>query len=154
MIHAKVFVNAKEDTKGSDQFNLLAGEEGNYDPLAGIDMSDRPLFVQFCANDPEILLAAAKKVQDRCDAVDINLWVSSVSLCVRSSLLMSDGIFSSGCPQGIAKRGNYGAFLQDDWDLIRSLSMSSDSPRSKSKLIRRFQISLNITREPLGPSDS
>lgn len=73
MIHAKVYVQAKEDTRGSDQFNLTFGEEGSYDPLAGIEGGDRPLFVQFCANDPEVLLAAAKRVESRCDAVDINL---------------------------------------------------------------------------------
>lgn len=33
--------------------------------------------MQFCANDPEALLAAAKKVEHRCDAVDINLCVSN-----------------------------------------------------------------------------
>jgi len=34
---------------------------------------DRPLVVQFCGNNPETLLKAAKYVENHCDAVDINL---------------------------------------------------------------------------------
>jgi hypothetical protein len=33
----------------------------------------RPVFAQFCANDPKTLLAAARHVEADCDYVDLNL---------------------------------------------------------------------------------
>lgn len=61
---------------------------------------DRPLFVQFCANDPAVLQSAARHVDGgECDYVDLNL----------------------GCPQRIAKRGHYGAFLMDDLPTVKTL---------------------------------
>ena len=57
MFHAKLF---SQDPKYRNNM---------FQPCA----QDRPLVVQFCANDPDILLAAAKYVEDDCDAVEINL---------------------------------------------------------------------------------
>ena len=85
MLHARLFL---ENEHYRNEHLTLCG--------AG---EDRPLLVQFCANDPKILLGAARLVQDNCDAVDINL----------------------GCPQRIAKKGRYGAFLMDDLGTVEAM---------------------------------
>ena len=71
---------------------------------------DRPLLVQFCANDPDMLLQAAKIVAPHCDGVDINF----------------------GCPQRIARRRRYG--VRFSWTtgppsaLIRKLDEELEVP--------------------------
>ena len=50
---------------------------------------DRPLVAQICGDDPDVVLKAAQMLEGEVDAIDLNF----------------------GCPQGIAKRGHYGAFL-------------------------------------------
>lgn len=71
-----------------------------FGPTEGsVEADDRPLVVQFAGNDPEVLLAAAKHVQHRCNAVDVNF----------------------GCPQKIAKRGRYGAWLLHEPELMEQL---------------------------------
>ena len=61
--------------------------------------TDRPLWIQFCSNDPEDLVNAATYVQSYCDYIDLNL----------------------GCPQRIARKGNYGAFLMDQIPLVERM---------------------------------
>lgn len=100
MLHARLF---KETPRFRDEHfqptrDSLVSKEKSLSPpwLDGNPEIDRPLFVQFCANKSDDLLEAARYVAPYCDAVDLNL----------------------GCPQGIARSGHYGAFLQEDWDTI------------------------------------
>ena len=77
----------------------------------GRDARDRPLVVQIGGCDAAEFVAAARAVEASgcCDAIDVNL----------------------GCPQSCARRGGYGAFLEDDdaVALVRALTAALGATR-------------------------
>lgn len=103
--YQQIFANDPNGLYRSANFDIASGEEG--DPA-----TDRPLIVQFCANDAAQLLKSARIIEPYCDAIDINL----------------------GCPQEIARKGHYGSFLQDDWELIYDMSGLSFPSRFVSSM--------------------
>ncbi|KAI5149584.1 tRNA-dihydrouridine synthase 1 [Enteropsectra breve] len=62
-------------------------------------MEERPLVIQICGDNPSEMLKTCKAIESHCDAIDINF----------------------GCPQDIARRGHYGSWLQDEWELIQEI---------------------------------
>jgi len=114
MIHARLY-SERDDVHREKMFNTEA--------------LDRPLFAQFCGNEPQVLLQAALALQDRCDAVDLNL----------------------GCPQGIARKGRYGAYLLEEQEtvleIVRTLSAGLRVPVSvKIRLLGDREATVDYAR--------
>lgn len=63
---------------------------------------DKPLVIQICGDNPDVMAETCRTLDDYCDAIDINF----------------------GCPQEIARKSHYGSFLQDEWDLIEQIVSS------------------------------
>ncbi len=85
--------------------------------------------ISVCANDADLLLSATKCIQHKVDAIDINF----------------------GCPQGIAKRGNYGAFLLKDIEtmcaLVNKLHLHLSVPIcAKIRIVESEQKTLEICK--------
>lgn len=88
MIHAKNFVERPGYRR---QFWKMM-EDQQQKIMLPLPPEDRPLIAQFAGHDKDMLLRAMKLIEQHVDGVDINC----------------------GCPQGIAKRGRYGAFLMEE----------------------------------------
>lgn len=96
----------------TEMVNCKVFNTNKCDPMANqwytTSAEDRPLVIQICGDNPEAMLKTCLSLQDHCDAIDINF----------------------GCPQEVAKKGHYGSFLQEEWDLIeRIVSMCSKNIR-------------------------
>ncbi|OBZ67614.1 tRNA-dihydrouridine(16/17) synthase [NAD(P)(+)]-like protein [Grifola frondosa] len=81
---------------------LLNDQEYSEFHLRGLGSdSDRPVVVQLCGDDPDLVVRAARKMQGSCDAIDLNL----------------------GCPQEAAREGHYGGYLlgQKEWPLVEDI---------------------------------
>lgn len=151
MLHARLFVDSQKyrdshfqptlstasaiSTQNRAPATATTTDEQPY--LDGNPKVDRPLFVQFCANDPQALLSAALLAAPHCDAVDLNL----------------------GCPQGIARKGHYGAFLQEDQalihDMVRTLHEGLPVPvTAKIRILEDREATLAYARNVLAAGAS
>jgi tRNA-dihydrouridine synthase len=95
MLHARNFCRDNTYQRDCvDWKNYSCQPFGEYVEKEPAAITDRNLIVQLAGDDPDILERAGKLVQGDAsvEAVDLNL----------------------GCPQKIAKRGNYGAYLLQD----------------------------------------
>ena len=92
-----------------------------------VEAGDRPLLAQLCGDDKDVLLECASVCQHYVDGIDLNL----------------------GCPQGIAKRGHYGAFLLEEPELVcgivEHLSSNLDVPVTcKIRIVDKDDIDITI----------
>ncbi|CAM9789343.1 unnamed protein product [Chrysoparadoxa australica] len=115
MIHSPHFAKKENGKFREQQFDGLGEEEGG------------PLIAQFCGNNADTLVTAAKYIDHRVDAVDLNL----------------------GCPQRIAKKGAYGAFLLPDrklcTELVGALADNLDCPvTAKVRVLPKEQDTMDL----------
>lgn len=96
MMHARNFVIDKKYRSDCIDWDDYTHAGGNKNLEEEARRLDKPLIVQLAGDVPETLVNAGKFLEKDVAAIDLNL----------------------GCPQKIAKRGNYGAYLLTDPDRI------------------------------------
>lgn len=99
MLHAKNFVNDWRYRGHCIDWDDYTHKGGLNEKEVEAKKLDQYQIAQIAGDDPEMVVAAGKLLQNDVVAIDLNL----------------------GCPQKIAKRGNYGAYLLPDTKLIVSL---------------------------------
>jgi tRNA-dihydrouridine synthase len=148
MLHAKNFITvARYRRENFDPLSLTLASEGleirvarnaqgdaslNAWLLGLTPASDRPLVAQLAGHDPTVLAEAARFVEVRYQGMDLLVGLPRDRLrftwgsCVCFSLSLCQGHVDAidlnlGCPQGIARKGRYGAFLLREPALVATL---------------------------------
>eukprot|EP01138_Halocafeteria_seosinensis_P012664 gb/GECG01012940.1/.p1 GENE.gb/GECG01012940.1/~~gb/GECG01012940.1/.p1 ORF type:complete len:355 (+),score=35.20 gb/GECG01012940.1/:1-1065(+) len=114
------------------QADLFVQDETHRAKYLQTTAQDRPLVVQFCGNDPEVLAEACSLLgPEDCDAIDLNL----------------------GCPQQRAFEGHYGSYLLDkkDWplltDIVQSMIKATSVPIfCKIRLLQNTKDTIELCR--------
>ena len=96
MMHARMFKEDKRYRQSCIDWDDYSHISGNKDIEEISRKKDSPLIVQFAGDDPDTVVAAGRYLHHDVAAIDLNL----------------------GCPQKIAKRGNYGAYLLSQPDQV------------------------------------
>jgi tRNA-dihydrouridine synthase 1 len=97
MMHARNFVNDKKYRADCIDWDDCSGADSEQECIVSGGL-DRPLIVQLAGDDPDILVKAGRLIHHDVTAIDLNL----------------------GCPQRIAKKGHYGAYLLPEKTLVLS----------------------------------
>jgi tRNA-dihydrouridine synthase 1 len=114
-------------------FGSAAYRAANYDLKSGVEGRSlgRPVVAQLAGDNPKLMSASAVLLADLgVDGIDVNL----------------------GCPQGIARSGNYGAFLLPQLDLVVAIveAMKAAVPHvpisAKIRLLSDLPSSLSAAR--------
>ncbi|TPP41422.1 Dihydrouridine synthase (Dus) family protein [Leishmania donovani] len=117
MLHAKCFAEGAvyrshflsvcppEEVKAAMEASLASppiaagGHGGGSSMRGGVGAGSENAVADTALVDRPCIVQFCGNDADTCDAVDLNL----------------------GCPQGIARRGHYGSFLMEDWELIHTI---------------------------------
>ena len=93
---------------------LLVNDKSYRENILKTDPDDFPLVAQIAGHKPELFAEAGRILSDHASVIDINF----------------------GCPQRIAKRGHYGAYLLNDIQLMQRLvSALASGIRGKATLL-------------------